>query len=274
MATEQTWQAIAATRPVKDFKTVTSYRMTGALEYQKVAPNGELKSGTLADESFTNKADTYGLVMSIPRTDIINDDLGALTTAPRKLGRGSGLKLNSVFWTEFMDNAAFFTAGHKNYKAGADTAMGIDALTALELLFLDQTDPDGKPLGVLPAILLVPNALNVQATVLMRATELRDTTASTKYATSNPHAGKFRIERSSYLGNTAFTGNSVKAWYLLANPADLPVIEVAFLNGQQTPTIEQANADFNVLGIEMRGYHDFGVSKQDYRAAAKAKGEA
>ena len=52
------------------------------------------------------------------------------------------------------------------------------------------------------------------------------------------------------------------------------MIEVCFLNGQQNPTVETADADFNTLGIQMRGYHDFGVSKQDYRAAVKSKGAA
>ena len=41
------------------------------------------------------------------------------------------------------------------------------------------------------------------------------------------------------------------------------MIEVAFLNGQESPTIETADADFNMLGIQMRGYHDFGVNLQE-----------
>ena len=52
------------------------------------------------------------------------------------------------------------------------------------------------------------------------------------------------------------------------------MIEVAFLNGQESPTIETAEADFNVLGIQMRGYHDFGVALQEPKAGVKAKGEA
>ena len=52
------------------------------------------------------------------------------------------------------------------------------------------------------------------------------------------------------------------------------MIEVAFLNGQESPTIETAEADFSVLGIQMRGYHDFGVALQDARGGVKAKGEA
>ena len=52
------------------------------------------------------------------------------------------------------------------------------------------------------------------------------------------------------------------------------MIEVAFLNGQESPTIETADADFNVLGVKLRGYHDFGAALQDPRAGTKCKGEA
>jgi hypothetical protein len=51
------------------------------------------------------------------------------------------------------------------------------------------------------------------------------------------------------------------------------VIEVAFINGQEAPTIETADADFNVLGVQMRGYHDFGVALQDPRGGVRMKGE-
>jgi hypothetical protein len=271
---ERTWRNICAVRNVGDFKTVTSYRLIGADQYQPVAPGGELKHGTLGQEQYTNKADTFGLLLSIDRRDMINDDLGAITLVPRKLGRGSGLKINDVFWTVFLANSSFFTSGNKNYISGADTALTIDGLTKAEVAFLDQVDSDGKPIGIMPAILLVPTALSAMGTQLFKSLEIRDTTASTKYPIANPHQGKFRAEVSRYLANTKYTGASAKAWYLLADPADLPVIEVAFLNGQESPTIETAEADFNVLGIQMRGYHDFGVALQDPRGGLKSKGEA
>jgi hypothetical protein len=44
-------------------------------------------------------------------------------------------------------------------------------------------------------------------------------------------------------------------------------MEVGFLNGQRAPTVEQADADFDTLGIQVRGYFDFGVSKGESRAA-------
>ncbi|MCR4415295.1 MAG: hypothetical protein NUV77_23025 [Thermoguttaceae bacterium] len=271
---ERTWRNICATRNVSDFKTVTSYRLIGTDQYEQVQPGGELKHGTLGNESYTNRADTYGLMLSIDRRDIINDDLGAITTVPRKLGRGSGLKINDVFWGIFLNNASFFSVGNKNYISGADTALSIDGLTKAEVTFMDQVDSDGKPIGVMPAIMLVPTALSAIGSQLYKSMELRDTTSSTKYPIANPHQGKFRVEVSRYLSNARYTGNSSKAWYLLAEPNDLPVIEIAFLNGQESPTIETADADFSVLGIQMRGYHDFGVALQDPRGGVKVKGEA
>ena len=270
---ERTWRNICATRNVSDFKTVTSYRLIGTDQYEQVAPGGEIKHGTLGNETYSNRADTYGLMLSIDRRDIINDDLGAITTVPRKLGRGSGLKINDVFWATFLANSGFFTAGAGNYLTGADTALGIDGLSKAEVAFMDQVDGDGKPIGIMPAIVLVPTALSAMGTQLSRSLEIRDTTASTKYPIANPHQGKFRVEVSRYLANARYTGNSNKAWYLLSDPNDLPAIEVAFLNGQESPTIETAEADFSVLGIQMRGVHDFGCSTQDPRAGVKSKGE-
>ncbi len=271
---ERTWRNITSVRNVSDFKTVTSYRLIGKDQYEQVAPGGELKHGTLGEESYSNKADTYGLLLSIDRRDVINDDLGAITTVPRKLGRGSGLKINDVFWTIFLNNANFFKAANNNYLEGADTVLSIDGLSKAEQTFMDQTDADGKPIGIMPAVLLVPTALSAMSTMLFKSLEIRDTTASTKYPVANPHAGKFRAEVSRYLASAQYTGSSAKAWYLLADPNDLPVIEVAFLNGQESPTIETAEADFHVLGVQMRGYHDFGVALQEPKGGVKAKGGA
>jgi hypothetical protein len=272
MAVEQTWREIAAIRPVPDFKTITSYRLTGTEQYEKVAPNGELKHGTLGEETYTNKADTYGLLLQVGRQDIINDDLGAITTVPRKLGRGSGLKLNDVFWTVFLNNAAFFVTANGNYTSGAGTALSIDALTTVAAAFMNMTDTDGKPTGIDPKILLVPPILSATAQQLYKSMEIRDTNSNVKYPVANPHVNMYRPVVSRYLSNTGYTGYSTTAWYLLADPNDLPVIEVAFLNGQQNPTVETAEADFNTLGIQMRGYHDFGVSLQDPKGGYKSAG--
>ena len=177
-----------------------------------------------------------------------------------------------MFWTTFLDQADFFSTDNGNLIAGTDSALGLDGQTRAEVQFLEKQDADGATLGLDPAILLVPPALSAQANTLMTSLEVRCGTGTSAYPTANPHAGKFRVVRSAYLSTPSVPGGSETAWYLLANPQDAAVIEVAFLGGNEAPTIEHADADFSTLGIQMRGFHDFGISKQDHRAGVKMMG--
>ena len=276
MFVEQKWRTISTRRSVSNFQTSTSYRLTGAQQYEEVGPAGELKHGTFDEESYSNRAKTHGLMLAITRTMQINDDLGALTSLLRQLGRGAGLKLNDVFWTAFLDNSAFFTSGRNNYFDGASSSLQSSSLQTAEQMLMDQVDADGKPIAATGRYLLGPTAIKVDAEELFVSTNLNSGGSSTKAKIPNRNvfAGKYEPVCSTYLSNSTYTGNSSTAWYLLADPRDIPVIEVAFLNGVETPTVESSDADFNTLGISMRGYHDFGVTKQDHRGGVKSKGAA
>jgi hypothetical protein len=273
-AVDPAWSSIAATRPVADFKQITSYSLTGDMQYSEVAPGGELKHATAGETSYTNQAKTYGRMFGIDRRDIINDDLGAFNSVMKRIGRGGALKLNDVFWTAFLNNSAFFTALRGNFDDGSDSELTSDAsaLKAAEVLFMNQTDPDGKPVGIMPKLLVVPPAYYRLALQLMNSSALI-TGASATMGSTNTFAGNFKVVTSPYMANSAYTGYSAKKWYLLADPQDMPVIEACFLNGVQRPTVESAQADFNQLGIQFRGYFDFGVALQEYRGGVAMKGE-
>lgn len=267
-AVENTWDMISSKRNARDFKQMSSFRLTGSGDYEKVPAGGELKHGKLGEEKYTNQVDTYGKMLAITRQDIINDDMDSLSAVPRRLGRDGAVKLNQVFWNEFVDNTEpFWSADNNNYIEGAGTALGVDGLTEADNEFREQVDADGNPMLLNPRILLVPSALRIQGMQLMNSTEIRGGTG--KQPTNNPHAGAYQLASSQYLST-----DSKLAFYLLADPNDLSTIEVAFLNGQRTPTVESAEADFHTLGIQMRSYFDFGVNKQDPRASVKSKGEA
>lgn len=271
-AVDMTPLRIAAIRSVTDFKTITTVSLIGDTEFQKVGAGGEIAHGKLGEEYYSNKADTYARMLAITRTDYINDNLGALTDTPRKLGRGGGLMLNKIFWTKFLNNSSFFTSGRTNVNtAVADMTVG--GLTATETIFMDQTDANGDPLGSAAAILLVPTPLKVPANTLMKSERIVTGSDVTK-GDSNPYMGRFRVESSPYMSNANYTGYSAAAWYMLADPADLPVIEIVALNGRVEPTVETADADFNVLGVQMRGYSDVGVELQEYRGGVRADGGA
>jgi hypothetical protein len=89
---------------------------------------------------------------------------------------------------------------------------------------------------------------------------------------SNIYQGRYSVETSPYMESAAYTGNSTAAWYLLADPADVPVIEGVALNGRWEPTVESADADFNQLGIALRGYIDVGFSLYEYRGGVRSAG--
>lgn len=271
---EATWREISATRPVRDFRQINSYSLTGDLQYQELSPTGEIQHGTLGEESYTNQAKTYAKMLAITRADIINDDLGALQRVPQRLGRGGALKINDVFWTVFLDNSTFFAAGNSNVSTGGGSALGTSdgaAINAAEVIFKNQTDPDGKPLGVMPRLMLVPPTLLNTAARWMGG-QLIVTGASSTLPNVNVYQGRYRVVSSAYMENSSYTGYSAAAWYLLADPMDMPVIETVFLNGNQTPTVESADADFDQLGIQVRAYHDFGVALQEPRGGVRSAG--
>ncbi|HMN41173.1 MAG TPA: hypothetical protein PKE29_10035 [Phycisphaerales bacterium] len=274
-AVESVVAMFSAETDVGDFKEITRYRLTGTGIFEKVGPDGELKHAGLSEQAYTNKVETYGKMFALNRQMMINDDLGAFLQIPRIIGRMSALKREEAVFELLLSNPGnFFIAGNKNFISGAATALSIDALTQAEQLFLDQTDTDGKPILLTPSVLLVPSSLKVAAQVLMTETRINETTTVDKGKPAvNPHAGKWKPVASPYLNAQGLSGGSAKAWYLFANPADVAAVEIAYLRGKRTPTIESGDADFNQLGMQWRGYFDFGVAMQDSRAAVKSKGE-
>lgn len=276
MAVDLTPLRIAAIRPVRNFQQTTTVSLTGHLQFEKIGADGEIKHGTLDDLTYTNQADTYATMLAITRKDIINDDLGALTAVPRRLGRGGALKLNDIFWTEFLGlvSANFFASGNSNINT-AVADMTIGGLAATETIFMNQTDPDGKPLGIMPKIVLVPTALKATAVALLdaqRGSSVLITGASATIPNANVFQGRFRVESSPYISNSSYTGYTSAGWWMLADPNECPVIEIAALNGRVEPTVETADADFNVLGVQMRGYSDIGVNEQEKRGGVYADG--
>lgn len=255
-AVEQTWDMIASIRSVSDYKTVTGVRLNGGFEFEDLGPSGELKSADASDETRTIKAKLTGRMSSITMVDIVNDDLGALTQVPARLGRGAAIKLNKDFWTEFQaSNSSFYRAE----SAAAGNALSITSLRTATASYRKLTDPDSNPLGITPQMLLVPPELEITAAELMSGSLLITGENSTR-TNVNVLAGRYRVVSSAYL-------TSGTTWWLVANPAELPCMEVAFLNGQRIPTVQQADADFNQLGIQVRGHFSYGVAKAEARAA-------
>lgn len=248
-AVESVWDRISMIRPVSDFKAVTGIRVNGGFVFEEVGAAGELKSAEATDEARSFGAKSYGRISSITRRDIINDDLGALTVVPQRLGRGAALRFNTNFWAEFaLNNATYF----ERATAGAGNAFSLTSLKAAVAAYRKLADADGQPLGVAPAMLLLPPELEIAGAEAMGSALVHGASGVTP--STNVLAGRYQVVSSAYL-------TSASTWWLVANPGDLNAMEVLFLNGNRNPVVEQAEADFDTLGIQVRGYFDFGVAK-------------
>lgn len=269
---DQTWREIADIKPSVDFKTVTSYRLTDSLEYEELPKGGEIKHGTLGEESYTRTLKTYAKMLGLDRQDIINDDLSAFDDLRRRLGRGAIRKFNSVFWAAFMNNASFFTTARLNFISGATTNLGTDGvgLGLGQAAFGALKSVDGKRIGGRASILLVPPELEVIGDQLHTGGGANAQTV----ANTNTFRGKYRPVVVPFLSDTTITGNSTKKWYLLRDRTILAAMVASFLNGNQSPTVESTDADFNNLGILFRGFHDFAADQAEYLSGVAVKGEA
>lgn len=269
---------IAAAKSHANFHAHTVYSLVLSGELKPVSPDGELKHLSLSEESRTRQVDTRGALLSITRKDLINDDLGAFADNAMALGRKAIQSREKALFTVLNatgNGTSFFTSARGNYFEGQESKLQSTSLATAVQMFRDQKGPDGDPIMVEPRLLLVPTALEQVARELMNSQYILGPT-TTKQPSVNVWQGAFEPLTSPWLSNTNLAGASSTAWYLLADPSDLAVLEIAYLNGQQTPTVEffGLDADPNVLGVTWRVYWDFGVALAEYRGGVKSKGAA
>ena len=258
-----------------DFKPTTRVRLVDVGDLQKVGADGEIKHGTLDEETATNQAETYAKSLCLTRQMIINDDLGAFYSIPSKMGAKAARLPDKLFFSELQannnwtDGNALFSAAHNNLLTGATSALSKDSLAQAVKLFKLQKDKDGEPIAIAPRILLVPPAKETLALELVRGITLiaagsTDVVRPAMNALANLN---LEVISSPWLTND-------NAWYLFGNPAEVDTFEIGYLKGRRVPVIEQGETDFNTLGMWFRVYFDCGVAPMDFRGMVKANGAA
>lgn len=267
-AVEQNWRSICKIGSARDFKTQTKVSLQGDMTFKKIAPSGKVESGDLGNQVYTNQVSSYGRLMVMTREEMRNDDAGALADVWKKLGRGGALALNTSVWdclksTVTFSNTAVTTKGSAfNSNLSASTALTIAGVSTALGKFDGQVDPDGNPLGSEARFLVV--AAVDKATAWGICTNPTIVSGNTTAAPGqNPHAGKLEMVYSRYLTTSG-------TWFLLADPNDIAVVEVLFLDGQETPLVQSFETAPDMLGVVYRGIYDFGVAAVEKRGAVKA----
>ncbi len=262
-----TWRNFCAVGSVTDFRPHYRVRLSTFGTLRKVNEAGEFENQTIPDGSRESiSAETKGMIVALTRQAIINDDLSAFSTLAVQLGRVAArtieedvyavLALNGGLGPVMADGKTLFHADHGNIGAGG--ALSVTSVDADDAQMAAQKDRGGKEyLDLSPSVLLVPRGLKGEAIVLNGA-EYDPNTAG-RSGVPNRVRGLFdEIVASPRLSGTRR--------YIFADPNIAPALEVAFLNGEQEPFIDQQDG-FRVDGVEWKVRHDYGVGAVDYPGA-------
>lgn len=266
-----TWTLFCARGTVSDFRAHARYRVGSLSNLESKNELGEFKNKTIPDGEKTSiTAATKGNIINISREAVINDDLGALTGLSANLGRAAKrtveadvyatLALNSGLGPTLADGVTLFHANHNNVSTGAPT---VTAFEAARVVLSAQKDVSGNDyLALSPAIWLGPDAIVGQAKVVNNSTYDPDT--ANKLQRANIAAGMV----TTIVGTPRLTGTP---YYIFADPNQAPVLEVAFLDGIDTPYLELENG-FSVDGARWKVRMDYGIAGVDYRGAVRSTG--
>lgn len=266
---QETYPQFTRAGTLTDFKEMGRAGLGIFSSLDEIPEGAEYKYGTFGEYGQKVKLATYGKLFGITRQAVINDDMGAFTTVPLKMGRAAKRTIGDLVFDVLINNptmadgTALFHADHGNLLTGAAiTTASVDAMGAAMAV---QTDPTGAPISVPLKFLLVPRALLGTANVV-RDSEFEVGASTRNNTTPNSVRNGFDIIWDARLDRASAT-----AWYGSADPALYDTIEVNYLDGQQEPYLEQKNG-WDVDGTEFKVRIDAGVSPLDYRGLAKNPG--
>ncbi|WP_394648898.1 head maturation protease, ClpP-related [uncultured Sphingomonas sp.] len=262
---------LARSRTAADFRAITALKLSGAGTLDQVPEGGAIERGTFKEGSESYSVTTFAKIFALSRQALINDDLGAFTDPLRSMGRASAeteaqllaglLTANNNRGVTLSDGKALFHADHGNLASG--TAVAAPSVAALDIgrqAMRAQKDTDEKtPLNATAKYILSGAALETPIEQLM--TQF----VATLPGDTNPFIGKLTP-----LVDPRIAGIP---WSLWADPASMPVLEYAYLNGGGGPIVETRQG-WDVLGTEFRVILDFGAGAVDHRGAYLNPGKA
>lgn len=270
---EETFHLWTAKGVLVDFKPQKRVDLNLFPSLAEVPEGAEYTSGSIGNRGETIQLATYGKTFAITRQAIINDDLNAFSRIPNRMGRAAKRTIGNMVYAvltanaAMADNIALFHADHNNL-AGSAAAMTVASVDLARAAMAKQKDPDSIATGGLnirPKYLIVPVGLGGLARTLM--------TAEKDPGASSPNASKPNHIRgmATVIDDARLDTHSATAWYLAADPNMHDTVEVAYLNGNETPMIDQQDG-WKVDGVEFKVRIDAGVKPLDFRGLYKNAG--
>lgn len=270
----ETWRPFSKVVSIADFKPMNMINRSNFGDLDVIPEHGEYKYGTMSDTKETITLRTYGKAFSISRQAIINDDLAAFTDVPMLMGRAAARMVGDEAYavltgnpTLAQDSTALFHTNHNNI--WTTTNAGAPSVTTMDIhnrYTATQTDPSGATINLSPRYLICGHALVGTARAL--ATAMYDPAGTAGTLKPNVWQGRFDV-----IADARIDAFNAAGWFTLCDPGLLPTVVVGFLNGNETPYMEQENP-FSQDGVAFKVRLDVRAAAADFRGAQYNDGVA
>lgn len=265
---EETWRDIVEiNNDVSDFKVMTVANFGGVPVFSEILEGGKYKAVSFNENGASNQVKTYGCEMMATRQMMVNDQFGAFLRAIELFGAGFDKLIGNGVWGLVIANGntttlgdgttnALFSAAHGNLVTSAE-ALGTDGMAKLRLKLRQMKG------------LKATDTMNLRLSQLWVPSELEE-------------AGRMICENQQMVvdgvgvKNTSFgtklivedrlSAKNIENYY---GAASRPIIQVAFLNGQQRPEVLRLNSR-NPDNFEVMARGDVGWAVIEHRYAVKA----
>jgi hypothetical protein len=281
--TWEMWARNAGT--TSDFKAINRIRFSEMATPEMVPENTEYKEATMSDAKESYTIHKYGSIFTITWETVVNDDLDAISRIPAMQGAACRRKQNQAVYgvltanATMADGGALFNATAQTSSGGhanLDTGAGAPAVGTLNSAFVKMMTKKGLRsdviLNIQPAFLIVPAALS--ATALQLLGSIADPSVGGSAAGNSNTKNIYGPNGDRPLRvvvEPVLDGNSATAWYLAANNSQVDTVEVTFLEGEQSPVLEN-EWDFDKDVYKYKVRQTFGVAAIDYRGLYKHAG--
>lgn len=277
-----TYQFWARVGSVNDFKAATRVKFSSVGKLKLVNEEAKYTDTARTENKETIQIGTYARRWTMSRQAVINDDLGAFTNTLFQFGMNARMLPNDLAIAVLTANAtmtdtyALFGTEHANNHAHTDYRLDtldhaktsliyLMNLLASQKQYVDVSE-DAYYLGLRPKVWLVSQTDEIIARQVIYSAA--DVASTTNGGVLNPFAN---------LGLQVIADQNIKtsstdySHYLFADPRLAPVVEVAFLQGNQQPYMEekdQVDADGRVWLVRL----DCGAAAVDFVGGAREVG--
>ncbi|MCG7927269.1 MAG: ATP-dependent Clp protease proteolytic subunit [Candidatus Thiodiazotropha taylori] len=216
---------------VDDFKPVKRVALSEAPGLLEIPEHGSYKEGSLSDRAESYQLKTYGRIMKLTRQAITNDDLGGFTRIPLAFGASAArLEADKVYGLlisnpSMSDGFALFSPEHNNL-AAAGAPLSVTTLSAARMAMRTQTGANDGYLNIIPRYLIVPAALESEASVLLANEHFERVVDG-----DTLRSGLAWVKQLELVVDPRLDADSTAAWYLAGSNSQVDTVEVAHLDG-------------------------------------------